>query len=105
MTANHLMLSGNVYKTPIRKVSPSGIPYCQFMLEHRSIQLEAGFSRQAWCRLSIVVSGKQNIDITRSITGGVPITVQGFISCHQGRNGLNKLVLHAKQINLIDSGV
>jgi len=35
MTANRLRLSGTVCKTPVRKVSPSGIPHCQFLLEHR----------------------------------------------------------------------
>ncbi|WP_406703446.1 primosomal replication protein N [Sodalis sp.] len=104
MTANRLILSGSVCKTPIRKVSPSGIPHCQFVLEHRSMQQEAGFSRQAWCRLSVVVSGKDTLDIIRSITVGTQITVRGFISCHQGRNGLSKIVLHAEQIGLIDSG-
>ncbi|MCE1699850.1 single-stranded DNA-binding protein, partial [Enterobacter hormaechei] len=46
MTTNRLVLSGTVCKTPIRKVSPSGIPHCQFVLEHRSQQQEAGFSRR-----------------------------------------------------------
>ncbi|KYP97723.1 primosomal replication protein N [Sodalis-like endosymbiont of Proechinophthirus fluctus] len=104
MTANCLMLSGTVYNTPIRKVSPSGIPHCQFVLEHRSVQQEAGFSRKTWCRLLVVVSGKHTLDMTRSITVGAQITAQGFISCHQGRNSLNRIVLHAEQINLIDSG-
>jgi len=104
MAENRLMLSGTVCKTPIRKVSPSGIPHCQFVLEHRSQQQEAGFSRQAWCRMPVVVSGKQSQEITRSITVGTQLTSQGFICCHQGRNGLNKMVLHAEQIELIDSG-
>lgn len=104
MTANRLMLSGTVCRPPIRKVSPSGIPHCQFVLEHRSQQQEAGFSRQAWCRMPVVVSGKQFQAITLSITVGAQLTIQGFICCHQGRNGLTKMVLHAEQIELIDSG-
>lgn len=104
MTANRLILSGTVCKTPIRKVSPSGVPHCQFVLEHRSVQKEADFSRQAWCLLPVVVSGKQTLKITRSITAGVQITAEGFISCHQGRNGLNKIVLHAEHIDFIDFG-
>ncbi|RAN86346.1 primosomal replication protein N, partial [Bacillus sp. SRB_28] len=43
---NRLELSGIICRTPIRKVSPSGIPHCQFVLEHRSVQEEAGFHRQ-----------------------------------------------------------
>ena len=104
MTANQLRLSGTVCKTPIRKVSPSGIPHCQFVLEHRSMQVEAGFTRQAWCRMPVIISGKVHQAITQSITVGTQLNVQGFICSHQGRNGLNKLVLHAEQIELIDSG-
>ncbi|AQT55351.1 primosomal replication protein N [Serratia marcescens] len=104
MTANRLVLSGTVCKAPVRKVSPSGIPHCQFVLEHRSQQTEAGFSRQAWCRMPVVVSGQQSQALTQRLTVGSQITVQGFVSYHQGRNGLSKLVLHAEQIELIDSG-
>ncbi|AHG20765.1 primosomal replication protein N [Chania multitudinisentens RB-25] len=104
MTANRLVLSGTVCKTPVRKVSPSGIPHCQFVLEHRSAQVEAGFSRQAWCRMPVIVSGQQSQALTQRLTVGSQVNVQGFVSCHQGRNGLNKLVLHAEQIELIDSG-
>ncbi|WP_058912539.1 primosomal replication protein N [Entomohabitans teleogrylli] len=102
--ANRLALSGTVCRAPVRKVSPSGIPHCQFVIEHRSVQEEAGFHRQAWCRMPVIVSGQENQAITHSITVGTVVTVQGFVSCHQARNGLSKLVLHAEQIELIDSG-
>lgn len=104
MTANRLMLSGIVCKTPVLQVSPSGITHCQFVFEHRSVQQEAGFSRQAWCRLPVVVSGIQDCDITHSISVGAQIIVQGFISYRQVRNGLSKIVLHAEHVDLISSG-
>ncbi|MBG2875993.1 primosomal replication protein N [Proteus alimentorum] len=105
MTANnHLVLTGTVCKALIRKVSPAGIPHCQFVIEHRSIQEEAGLKRQSWCRMPIIASGKALQAVTHSITVGSLITVSGFISSHQARNGLFKLVLHAEQIELIDSG-
>lgn len=104
VTPNRLVLAGTVCKAPIRKVSPSGIPHCQFVLEHRSTQLEAGFNRQAWCRMPVIVSGQQSQAYTHSITVGSNLIVHGFISSHQGRNGLSKLVLHAEQIELIDCG-
>nr|WP_314264162.1 primosomal replication protein N [uncultured Moellerella sp.] len=104
MFTNRLVLTGTVCKVLIRKVSPSGIPHCQFVIEHRSQQKEAGLTRQSWCRMPIVASGQDIQAYTHSITVGSCITVSGFISCHQGRNGLNKLVLHAEQIELIDSG-
>ncbi|EAP2812800.1 primosomal replication protein N [Salmonella enterica] len=101
---NRLALSGTVCRAPLRKVSPSGIPHCQFVLEHRSVQEEAGFHRRAWCQMPVIVSGHENQAITHSITVGSRITVQGFISCHKAKNGLSKMVLHAEQIELIDSG-
>ncbi|BET79583.1 MULTISPECIES: primosomal replication protein N [Edwardsiella] len=104
MTVNRLVLAGTVCKVPIRKVSPSGIPHCQFVLEHRSQQQEAGFSRQAWCRMPVIVSGAGLEAMTHRLTVGSALRVHGFVSCHMGRNGLNKLVLHAEQIELIDSG-
>lgn len=68
------------------------------------MQVEAGFTRQAWCRMPVIVSGKAHQAITQSITVGTQLKIQGFVCHHQGRNGLNKLVLHAEQIELIDSG-
>ncbi|MDK5706846.1 primosomal replication protein N, partial [Serratia nevei] len=38
------------------------------------------------------------------LTVGSAVIVQGFISCHKAKNGLSKMVLHAEQIDLIDSG-
>lgn len=99
-----MILSGSVCKTPICKVSPSGIPHCQFVLEHRSSQQEAGSLRTTWCYMPVVVSGYKLQMLTHSITIGSRLTVQGFISCHIVRHGLNKLVLHADKIELIDSG-
>ncbi|MDR5609456.1 MULTISPECIES: primosomal replication protein N [unclassified Arsenophonus] len=104
MNTNRLVLSGKICNAPIRKVSPAGVPHCQFVLEHRSQQQEAGFDRQVWCRITIIASGQKLQQFTHSITVGSCITVIGFISSHQGANGLNNLVLHAEQIELIDSG-
>lgn len=81
---NRLVLSGTVCRTPLQ-VSPSGIPHCQFVLEHRSVQEEAGFHRQAWCQMPVIVSGHENQAITHSITVGSRITVQGVHFMPQGK--------------------
>lgn len=100
---NRLVLSGTVCRTPFERSVHQEF-HCQFVLEHRSVQEEAGFHRQAWCQMPVIVSGHENQAITHSITVGSRITVQGFISCHKAKNGLSKMVLHAEQIELIDSG-
>lgn len=103
MHSNRLVLFGTVCQMPKRKMSPAGIPHCRFVLEHRSQQQEAGFSRQAWCKLPVVVSGQISQALTQGITFGSKLKVEGFIS-QQGRNGLDQLILHAEQIELIDFG-
>ncbi|VFP87274.1 Primosomal replication protein N [Candidatus Erwinia haradaeae] len=103
-TDNLVILSGTVYKEPRRSVSPSGVPHCQFVLEHRSRHIEADCSRRVWCWLPIVISGQIQKNITQCIIMGVLLNVQGFLCSHKGRHGLYKIVLHAKKIELIESG-
>lgn len=68
------------------------------------MQEEAGFNRQAWCRMPVIISGNAHQAVTQHITVGTQLILEGFISCHQARNGQSKIVLHAEQIELIDSG-
>jgi len=101
LTTNKWLLSGTVCKAPIQKVSPSGIPHCQFLLEHRSQQKEAGLYRQTWCRIPVVASGHELKKHTQNIRFGTQLTIEGFVSCHQIRD---KLVLHAEKIKFINFG-
>ena len=96
---NRLVLSGLVTKTPIKKMSPSGISHCQFYLEHVSEQIEAGLSRQAWCIMPVIVSGQQ--ELSYSIKKGSKVLVSGFISTHTKRDKTSQIVLHADQIELL----
>lgn len=99
---NRLSLIGTVANFPKRETSPSGIAHCRFLLEHRSNQQEAGYQRQAWCKMPIQISGHQLIQKTQSITVGNKLLVVGFISAQQTANGLSQIVLHAEQIEFID---
>ncbi|HDR1021788.1 TPA: primosomal replication protein N [Pasteurella multocida] len=99
---NRFSLIGKVANQPKRTQSPNGIAHCQFLLEHSSIQEEAGLSRQAWCKMPVQISGNQLIEKTQSITVGSQLLVVGFISSHKTTNGLSQLVLHAEQIEFID---
>ncbi|WP_294903029.1 primosomal replication protein N [Tatumella sp. UBA2305] len=102
--ANHLRLSGTVCGNVVRKTSPSGIPHCQFVLEHQSLQEEAGLSRHARCRIPVIISGTEHLQITQHITVGTSLILDGFLHCHQAKTGQSRIVLHAEQIELIDSG-
>jgi primosomal replication protein N len=98
---NRMELSGNVARDPIRKLSPAGIPHCQFWLEHRSTVVEANLPRQVYCRMPVVVSGKKLHNITQELVIGSSIKVSGFVTYQTSRNGLGKLVLHAEDITHI----
>ncbi|WP_392566978.1 primosomal replication protein N [Utexia brackfieldae] len=96
---NRMVLTGIVNKTSVRKVSPSGIPHCQFYLDHVSEQIEAGFKRKVWCNIPVVISGQ--IELINSIQKGSKICVHGFINLHKRQNNINQLVLHADHIEFL----
>ena len=98
---NYLMLTGLVVKPPKQSTSPAGIIHSQFSIDHKSIQNEAGMSRQAFVRIQVVVSGELS-HLTRELVAGNVIKVSGFINRHESRNGNPLLVLHAQQIEMIN---
>ncbi|WDE04513.1 primosomal replication protein N [Thalassomonas viridans] len=102
MIENNLVLIGQVVKAPKLSTSPAGIHHCQFSIEHRSIQNEAGLNRQAFVRMQVVATGEWSQHLTRDLTAGSNIKVSGFINRHESRNGNPLLVLHAQQIEMIN---
>ncbi|SET50591.1 restart primosome assembly protein PriB [Thorsellia anophelis DSM 18579] len=101
---NRLVLECVVVKPVQNKTSPSGIPHATFLVEHRSFQIEAGLKRQAWCKISVVASGLALQPIAKQLVIGSKINIAGFISQHESKNGLAKLVLHAEKIDFLTHG-
>ena len=101
MLDNCLVLVGEVVKTPKISTSPAGIVHCQFSMDHKSIQVEAGMNRQAFVRIQVVSTGQFSQNLTRDLIAGCKIKVTGFINRHETRNGNSLLVLHAQDIELI----
>lgn len=101
MLDNCLVLVGEVVKTPKISTSPAGIVHCQFSMDHKSIQVEAGMNRQAFVRIQVVSTGQFSQNLTRDLIAGCKIKVTGFINRHETRNGNSLLVLHAQNIELI----
>jgi len=98
---NQLVISGAVCKTPKFSQSPAGIPHCIFVVEHKSMQVEADLNRNSYVRLQVVASGKQMQQQTQHLHVGQALQVSGFLNRHEGRNGLSQLVLHAQHIERI----
>ena len=95
------MLLGEVVKTPKTSTSPAGIQHCQFSIDHKSIQNEAGMNRQVFVRIQVVATSELS-HLTRDLIVGSNIKVTGFLNRHESRNGNPLLVLHAQQIEMIN---
>ncbi len=99
MTTNHLVLSGTIIRSR-SFTSPAGIAHCVLTLEHKSQVYEAEMLRNVYCQIQVVLSGERFESITDKLKIGVNIEVRGFIAQQQGRNGQNRLVLHAENVEL-----
>lgn len=102
MTENSTVISGTLCSNPRHKVSPAGIPHTYIVLDHRSQQLEAGFPRGIYCRMTVVLSGKDIQSTAKSLVKGSNIKASGYLVWHKGRNGSPKIVLHAHSIELMN---
>ena len=98
---NRLVISGTLGNAPETRYSPAGIPITRFTLRHESIQQEAGMQRQAICNIAVIASGKQWLETTKALQSGQQIRVSGFLSRANNRQGENRLILHAEQIELL----
>ncbi|UJF19542.1 primosomal replication protein N [Vibrio sp. SS-MA-C1-2] len=98
---NRLVISGVIVKPPVRSLSPAGVPHCHLVLEHQSQQWEADLPRQVYCRMQVVFSGQRSQALTQNLVEGSSVKVGGFVAYQTGRNGLNKIVLHADNIENI----
>ncbi len=64
---NRFSVMGVVSQLPKRLKSPSGIEHCKFLLEHCSDQIESGFTRQAWLKMPVQISGNQLIEKLKAL--------------------------------------
>jgi primosomal replication protein N len=97
---NCLVITGVVCRPPDLSESPAGIPHLHFVLEHKSMQQEAGYNRAAYVRLQVVLSGALCRQ-SQHLTLGHVVRVMGFLNRHQTKSGVAKLVLHAQQIEFL----
>ena len=98
---NCLILTGYVVKPPKMSTSPAGISHCQFSIDHKSNQNEAGMNRQTFVRIQVMATSDVSQHLIRDLIEGCNVKVTGFINRHESRNGNPLLVLHAQQIEMI----
>lgn len=97
------MLIGNISEAPKVRVSPAGIPVARFTLEHRSIQLDAGLQREAYCKIVVIAAGSEFKQQMKNLALDNQVRVTGFVTRADNRQGESMLVLHAQAIELLAS--
>jgi len=95
------VMAGLLGDKPETRYSPAGVPITRFTLRHESQQQEAGMQRQVICNIGVIASGEELLKATRGLLGGEQVRVSGFLSRANNRQGENRLILHAEQIELI----
>jgi primosomal replication protein N len=70
------------------------------MLEHKSQRYEADMLRNVYVQIQVVLSGPRFERITDELKAGVQVQVEGFMTLQQSRNGQNRLVVHAENVEL-----
>ena len=89
---NAVALHGELTEVEPLRHTPAGIPLLHFRLQHRSLQVEAGFRRQVECEMSAVAMGEVAVKLAR-LKAGHRVNVSGFLN---RRSRMSKqLILHA----------
>lgn len=79
--------------------TPAGIAIARFTLKHSSEQSEGGLKRQAVCNITVIASGDELQRTVQQLKTGEGVRVSGFLARANNRQGENRLVLHADQID------
>ena len=91
-------MTGTVCRAPERRVSPAGIPLSRFLLEHQSVQQEAGLDRQINFRILVVASGDPLDTVVKTLKAGDHVEIKGFLNRTAFKSGEYKLVIHATSV-------
>jgi len=94
---NRVLIDGTVSRPPVTRYSPTGVPISRFMLEHDSLQTEAGRDRRVTCRIPVVVAGKELAGAVAKLGAERLVQVEGFLS-RDGYRREDEVVLHAHRI-------
>nr|WP_283164293.1 primosomal replication protein N [Shewanella corallii] len=94
-----MVLSGHILRSR-QFDSPAGIAHCVLTIEHRSQRFEADMLRNVYCQIQVVLSGDRFKGVTDKLKTGVEVEVEGFIALQQSRNGQNRLIVHAENVEL-----
>jgi primosomal replication protein N len=99
VSVNLTCLTGGLLERGALRHTPAGIPVVEFVLEHRSIQLEAGVERKVECVMDCLAAGPLAPLLTGARLGGM-LQATGFLAAR----GLKRKtpVLHVNTIEFLE---
>ncbi len=100
---NCLLIAGRVAGPSQTRYSPAGLPIARFLLEHHSQQVEAAIPRDTRCRLPVIACGEALAQAVQTLPVGTLVRIRGFLSRANYRQGEHQLVVHAEQIEILNS--
>ena len=101
MKRNELVIDGRLLKRGSVRYTPAGTPAMDLVIGHRSLQTEAGGSREARCELEAVALGDMALKLGAAKISR-PLRIRGFLAQH--RLGNRRLVLHVVDAEPIGEG-
>ena len=81
MKRNEVVIDGLLLKRGTLRHTPAGIPAINLVIDHRSIQLEAGERREARCEVDAVAIGELAVTLSKHKLNQ-PLQFSGFLTRH-----------------------
>ncbi len=100
---NRLALSGTVCRAPFERSVHQEFRIASSCLSIVLCKRKPAFTGRRGAKCPLLLADTKTGHYSQ-YNGRQPHNRSGFISCHKAKNGLSKMVLHAEQIELIDSG-
>lgn len=98
LAINQLVIGGVVVKPPVFRETPAGIPLLQCILEHSSMQTEAGLTRKNRLRIRVFMLGNEAKQLEGQLKAGSKVKVSGFLDEQRFSASDPRIVIHANTI-------
>ena len=102
MKRNEVVIDGLLLKRGTLRHTPAGIPAINLVIDHRSIQLEAGQRREARCEVDAVAIGELAVTLSKHKLNQ-PLQFSGFLTRHSVKE--RRLVLQVVKTETTLSGI
>lgn len=101
---NNFAIDGTICTEPKFAQTLSGIPQCQWIMQHQSECYEQGIRRKVWLRLAVVVCGKELCDQVHNDNYQIGTTIRcvGFLGATKSRKNDTQIILHSQTIERIE---